>query len=345
MTEARAGGPAAGWRRRPRLWLTLGACLAVIGVALAVALGASPWTQSGFVEHRMPARTDIPVSIAAARDGAVWFTIDFSDTIGRMKDGRIQKVHKGSENLEPLGLASDADGSAWFTDSRMRAISRLSSDGTLTSFDLATPVARLGRLAVGPDGAVWFAEPTTVSVTRLKAGVFTRHAVAPVAGAGEGSAGPFGVAVDASGAVWATLPQDNKLVRITATGDIIAFELPTRHSGPGDIAVDARDNVWVLEQAANRIARFTAGRFEELPIPTPNAGITGLAVAPDGSVWFAELRGHKLGRVRGGEIKEFTLPRAEARPIGVAVDAANNVWYADLSGWIGMLRADRARAD
>lgn len=315
----------------------------LLATALAVIGHLGPWADSRFVEHRMPARTDIPVSIAVTRDGVVWFTIELSDAIGRLQDGRIQKLPKGSENLEPLGLAIDADGSAWYTDSRVRAISRVSSDGTISSFDLSTPVARLGRLAVAPDRAVWFAEATTVSVTRLKDGVFTRHAVAPVTGAGEGGVGPFGVAVDAQGTVWATLPEANKLVRIAPNGELAEFELPTRRSGPGDVAVDARGTVWVLQQSANKIARFAAGRFEELPVPTANAGLTALAVSPDGSVWFTEMRVHKLGRVRGDSITEFTLPRADARPVGVAVDQANNVWYTDLSGWVGMLRAGRAR--
>jgi hypothetical protein len=38
-------------------------------------------------------------------------------------------------------------------------------------------------------------------------------------------------------------------------------------------------------------------------------------------------------------------PRRDARPFGVAVDGANNVWYTDLSGWLGMVRGERARAE
>jgi len=112
---------------------------------------------------------------------------------------------------------------------------------------------------------------------------------------------------------------------------------------PGDVAVDATGTVWILELSANKVARFARGRFEEFAVPTPNAGLTALAVAPDGSAWFTEMRAHKLGRVRGGVVREFPLPRRDARPFGVAVDPANNVWYTDLSGWLGKLRADRAR--
>jgi virginiamycin B lyase len=334
------------WIRRPWLWLVVVAAgLVALASALVLTGRVGPWADSGFVEHPMPARTDIPVAIAVAPDGVVWFTIELSDAIGRLRDGRIERLRKGGESLEPLGLATAADGSAWFTDASRRAISRISSDGTVSSFDVSTPVARLGRLAVAPDGAVWFAEPTMVSVTRLKAGVFTRFAIAPSAGVGEGGVGPFGVAVDPQGNVWATLPPLNKVVRLAPTGQMAEFELPTPRSGPGDIAVDARGTVWVLEQTANKVARFADGRFDEIPVPTANAGLTALAVGPDASAWFTEARARKLGRVRGSVVREFALPRADARPIGIAVDRDGNVWYADLRGWIGMLRADRARAN
>ena len=324
---------------------------AVIGGTVLVALlgtlawRLSPWADPGFVEWRMPGATDIPVGVALGPNGVVWFTLDASNAIGRLHNGRFEKVRKPTESLEPLGLAAGPDGSAWFTDARMRAVARVSNDGTITSYDLSTPVARLGRLAVAPDGAVWFAEPTTVSVTRLKDGVLTRHPVGTLTGAGEANVGPFGVAVDAQGAVWATLQHANKLIRISPSGEIAEFVLPTRNSAPGDVAVDGSGSVWVLELNANKVARFAAGRFEEFPVPTPQAGVTALAVAPDGSAWFTELRAHKLGRVRDGVVTEFPMPRRDARPFGVAVDAANNVWYTDLSGWLGMLPAARARGN
>src|SRR4030095_14739884 len=256
-------------------------------------------------ERRMPRPMDSPVSIAVTGDGTVWFTIDSSNAIGRLRNGKIEKVRKRTESLEPLGLAAEPGGSVWYADAQARVISRVANDGTITAFDLATPVARLGRMAVAPDGAGWFAEPTLVRVTRLKDGVFTRHPVGRFAGAGEALVAPFGIAVDAQGTVWATLQGANKLVRISTSGEMTAFEVPTRHSGPGDVAVDTTGTVWLLELSANKVARVARGRFEEFAVPTPNAGLTALAVAPDGSAWFTEMRAHKLGRVRGGVGKEL----------------------------------------
>jgi virginiamycin B lyase len=323
--------------RRRHIRLVLAAFVIFSGLGTLVwRLGH--WPDQGFIEYHMLVSTDIPTAVAVAADGAVWFTIEFSDAIAVFRNGRIERLRKGSQNLEPLGLAVDAAGGAWYTDASRRAISRISPDGSVQSFPLSTPIVRLGRLAVAPDGAVWFADVTTASVTRLQRGVFMRHDV------GSLRATPYGIAVDARGTIWTTLQGADKLARIASDGRVTAFDVPTRSGGLGDIIVDQRGAVWFLELQANKIGRYAEGRFTEFAIPTPSAGLTTLAAAPDGSVWFTELRAGKLGRLRDGRVAEFRLPRAHGRPFGVAVDAANNVWYTDLSGWFGMLPAGRAKA-
>jgi virginiamycin B lyase len=323
--------------RRRHVMLVLATFVIFLGLgALAWQLARAP--ERGFIEYQMQVSTDIPTALAVAPDGSVWFTIEFSDAIAVFRNGRIERLRKGSQNLEPLGLAVDTAGDAWYTDASRRAIARISPDGSIQSFPLSTPIVRLGRLAVAPDGAVWFADVTTASVTRLQRGVFMRHDV------GSLRATPYGVAVDARGTVWTTLQGADKLARITPDGQITAFDAPTRSGGLGDVTVDQRGAVWFLELQANKIGRYAEGRFTEFAIPTPSAGLMTLAAAPDGSVWFTELRAGKLGRLRDGRVAEFRLPRAGGRPFGVAVDAANNVWYTDIGGWFGMLPSSRAKA-
>jgi virginiamycin B lyase len=324
---------AAAWRRRT--WLIV---VVVVGFAAAAALVWGLWRDAGFVEHRMLTRTDIPAAIAIGPDGAIWFTIEMSDAIGVYRHGRLERLPKRTSNLEALGLDVDADGGVWYTDPPARAVSRLTADGRVQSFRLSTPVVGLGRLGVGPDRAVWFADVTTASLTRLKDGLFTRYA------SRSADAAPWGVAVEPQGTAWATLPTANRLLRVPGDGQVAEFDVPTRGSGLGDIGVDGRGTVWFLEQQANKIGRFADGRFTEFAVPTPSPGLTALAVAADGTVWFTELRSGRLGRLRDGRVKEFPLPRRNARPFGVAVDRAGNVWYTDLSGWLGMLRADHAKA-
>jgi len=312
-------------------------------VVVAAGLGTLFWrlglrSDPGFSEFPMLVKTDIPTAIAAAPNGTVWFTIEFSDAIGIFRNGRIDRIPKGAQNLEPLGLAADGAGGAWYTDTPRRAISLISPDGAVRSFSLPTPIVRLGRLAVASNGAVWFADITTASVTRLKDGVFTRHDV------GSFGATPYGVAVDTGDGVWSTLQGADLMAYISAEGEVVTVDVPTRNSGLGDIAVDRWGAVWFIELRANKIGRFAEGHFTEFTIPTQSAGLTGLAAAPDGSVWFTELSVGKLGRLRDGRVAEFRLPRSGSRPFAVTVDAANNVWYTDLSGWLGMLPASTAKA-
>ena len=327
-----------GWRP----WLALAVVAIAVGVA-AIAWHLRPSEPWGFQEFKLPSQGDIPVGVAVSADGTVWFTLDSSDGIGLLRNGRVEKLVTGSASVEPLGLAVDADGRAWYTDATKQRISRASPDGNIVSFGLSTPVSRLGRLAVAAGGDVWFAEPSVVSVTRLRDGRLTRHVVEVAHPQGVMDAGPFGVAVAADGTVWATLQNANKLLRLAPDGQMATFDVPTRRSGLGDIAVDASGAVWFLEIGANKVGRFAGGRFEEFAVPTANAGLTALALAPDGAAWFTEFRGHRLGRVHGRTITEFALPRRDGRPFGIAVDGSNNVWYTDLSGWLGRLDADRAR--
>jgi virginiamycin B lyase len=313
------------------------AVFALVAVVVLAGAAATVWQlqlrkkPAGPVEYPMLVATDIPTTVAAGPDGSVWFTIDFGDGVGLVRDGKVQRVPKPGRNVEPIGLAVDASGAAWLTDPSKIAVLRVTADGDVKSFPLGTPVARMARLAVAPDGAVWFAESTSFSITRLKDGKLDRHEFKSQRG------GPYGVAVGADGVVWATLQSGNQLLRIAPSGEMTEYDLPTPSAAPTDVAVDSQGGVWVVEFSANKIARFADGKFTEYPLPKDKAAPSGLAVTPDGTVWFGVLRGGALGRLRGGEMTFHALPRPSARPYSVASDPAGNVWYADISGYVGML--------
>lgn len=334
-TQPGSASVAAATGRSRTSWL-----LVVLLLAVIVAAGAWWWLRESapapIVEYKMLVERDIPTGIAVAPDGSVWFSIDFSDAVGVLRNGKIERFTKRSNNVDALGIGVDANGNAWFADAPAVAIQRFSSNGEQTKFPLDTPIARLGRLAVAPDGAVWFAEGSYYSITRLKDGVLKRHPLITASG------GPYGVAVARDGNVWATLQGGNRIVHITPEGELTEHEIPTRSSAPTDIAVDANGTVWFLEFRGNKIGRFENGKFSEFPVPADGAGLTGIAVAPDGAIWFGMLRAHKLGRLRDGKLKVFELPRGDARPYSVAADATGNIWYTDIRGYIGMLPAKAA---
>ena len=325
--------------RNQRLYLFIAAAAVVVAAA-----GYAYWRHGfsplgDFIEYAMLEKTDIPTALAIAPDDTVWFTMDSANAFGRLRDGKLTRVVTGKRtNVEPIGLGVDAQGIVWYTDALDQAISSMSEGGKLASFPLGTPIARLGRLAVAPDGAIWFAESTAYSITRLKDAQLTRHVIKNVRG------GPYGVTVDANGNVWATLQSGNQLLRITPGGAMTEYEVPTRGSSPTDVAVDQEGNVWFTEFRGNKIGKFAGGHFTEFEIPgTGSAALSGIAIAPDGSVWFGLLRQHAIGRLRDGEMKLFPLPRADARPYTLAADKKGNIWYADISGHVGMLKAEAAK--
>ena len=332
MMEAATPSPS---RRR---LLALSAALALVGLSGAGVLllqGTAPAAR--FVEYRMPGPRDGPMAIAAAADGTVWFTIDQRDAIGRVRGGRIELLPTPGRNYEPLGLAVAADGSAWYTDIKAGAVMRITPSGEVAQFALDSAIVRLGRVAIGPDGSVWFADATGAGITQLKDGTFTRHEI------GSAGGGPYGVAVTSDGIVWATLQAGSKLVRIEPSGAMATIDVSPPGAGPTDVAVGTDGSVWFLQFRGNRIGRWKNGAFSEFKVAEQNAGLSGLAVAADGAVWFGMVRRSSLGRLRDGKVAIFRLPRDDARPYSLAVDSGGNVWYADISGYVGMLPAHDAR--
>jgi virginiamycin B lyase len=326
---------AAGISRRITATLLIGLLLGLLALSM---WRYGPWSPSAFIEYPMLVRGDIPAALTPAPDGSIWFTIDNSNAIGVLRDGTLQRLDKGRENLEPLGLAVDANGRVWMTDALAESIVSLAPDGSLESFRMPTGITQFGRLAVAPDGSVWFTDSWSNSIVRLGDGQFTPYFPSMP------NASPFGVSIDSSGTVWATLQTANRLVRISPDGQVNELELPTRSAGPTDVAVDALGGVWFLELRAGKIGRYANGIFSEFRVPNAQAGLTSLAASADGSVWYTALREHKLVRLRNGSFTEFRLPRADARPFSVAVDSQGNVWYTDLAGWLGTLRAEEAQA-
>lgn len=323
--------------RRDRLLIGAG-----LGLCAAVAIAVFAWwrlsapSAVSVVEYAMLEPKDTPTALAAAADGTVWFTIDLAAAIGRVRDGKIERLPKPRTSLEPVGITVAPDGAAWFTDSESRQISRIAPTGEITSITLDTAIARLGKVAAAPDGSICFAEATAYSITCVRDGKLTRHVIDSI------RSSPLGVAIGVDGTVWATLQSGNQLLRIGTDGAMSLFDIPTRSSSPGDVAVAPDGTVWFIEFRGNKIGRFANGRFDEFSAGKESAGLTGLAVAPDGSAWFGMLRKGSLGRLRDGKIEEFKLPRSGARPFSVAIDPRGNVWYTDISGYVGMLSASDA---
>ena len=142
--------------------------------------------QSGSLEHVAPegvvARTPFTFTgceqrprindMARAADGAMWLTDRACGRLIRLAPdtSALQVVLRLDEI--PNRLAADAAGGAWFTDEAQPAIRHVDAAGTVTRFayDLRRGLAT--DVAVGPDGAAWFAVGSCV-LGRVAAGAVT----------------------------------------------------------------------------------------------------------------------------------------------------------------------------
>jgi virginiamycin B lyase len=150
---------------------------------------------------------------------------------------------------------------------------------------------------------------------------------------------PHGLGVGPDGyTIWFTGKTTGTIGRLSPSGAVSHFQLPTVGSVPIYIRAGADGNMWVTELLGNAIARVTPdGTVTEFRIPTPNSRPIAIVPGPDGAMWFTEEAGSKIGRIdRDGNITEFAVPRPQPNAIlaGLAFDPAGNLWvqqYADLN--------------
>src|SRR5215831_908848 len=84
------------------------------------------------------------------------------------------------------------------------------------------------------------------------------------------SGGPAGITLGSDGAIWFTENAGNKIGRITNTGTLTEYDVPTPSSGIDNIASGPDGALWFTENERNNIGRITInGIVTEYAIPTP----------------------------------------------------------------------------
>jgi hypothetical protein len=111
---------------------------------------------------------------------------------------------------------------------------------------------------------------------------------------------PADIAVGPDKNLWIAEPGINKIARMTPTGSVTQFSIPTANAGTSWLTPGADTAVWFTETNANKIGRITpAGSITEYTIPTPDSLPGGIDYCttncpPHGGVWFSEKA--KIGK-------------------------------------------------
>ncbi len=284
-----------------------------------------------------------PYSITSGPDGNLWYTDPYRAYIGRITTaGAITEFY--ARGGWPEGIAPGPDGNLWFTVSR--GIGRITASGDVTQFQLPTNVSPGPGpgIVAGPDGNVWFTGGSMIGRITTT-GVTTTFAI-PEA---DREHWLWGIAAGPDGNLWFTLgynyfeesADNGKIGRITPSGVIDFFTIPTAYSAPAHIAAGPDGNLWFTEPWINRVGRITTtGVITEFALPTngePWGGPFAITAGPDGAVWFTHFG--KIGRITtSGEITEFSVPTANPDLSGITSGPDGNIWFTEgISRKIGRL--------
>ena len=148
------------------------------------------------------------------------------------------------------------------------------------------------------------------------------------------SSAPQYIAKGSDGNYWYTQSGASRIARMTPSGAVTEFALPSSGSNPFDIVAGADGNIWFTELDAGRIGRITPnGAISEFSLPSSVSQPRGIALGADGNVWFTEITTAKIGRITPqGVITEFTIPWTPATPRGIASGSDGNLWFTDSGG-------------
>jgi streptogramin lyase len=210
-------------------------------------------------EFNVPTASAGLTGIAAGSDGNLWFTEESNraEKIGRITTaGAITEFPLPTTSLQPIFIAAGPDGNLWFTEegASTNKIARITTAGVVTEFPVPTSNAAVGGIAAGPDGGVWFTEDIGGKVGRIdpSTDVITEFSVPATSPLSRIAAGQ-------DGNLWFTEggPLSNVVDRITPTGTLTTFNVPTSNAIVSGVAPGVDGNIWFTEQAGNKIGRLT----------------------------------------------------------------------------------------
>ncbi|MGO9454418.1 MAG: hypothetical protein ACLQDV_25720 [Candidatus Binataceae bacterium] len=219
-----------------------------------------------------------PWGIAVDPSGNVWAgNIGY----GTMNTGSLSEFSSSGEAISPstgftsgglfspAGIAVDVTGDVWVANNAIGAggsLSEFSSSGIAISPSSGFTGGGLNGpegISLDAAGNVWIANFTSDHATDLGRSLSEFNssglAVSPSDGyIGGGLFGPYGIAVDATGNVWAANYTSNRLSEFSALGGPISPD--TGYSGgpgePSSIAIDAGGNVWLGSAGDHTINEF-----------------------------------------------------------------------------------------
>lgn len=205
-----------------------------------------------------------------------------------------------------LSLVTDTHGKLWYGGGGNGAFGYPANLSTLAC---STPQNGCWDglwLANGPNNHVWgmmhvlgaSSQPTSSILLEFDASGTILHSYSI-----DGSIGA--IVGDNNGALWFTNTTQNTIERISGSGAISDYAIPTPNSGAASITESVDGALWFTEPNANKIGRLDpTGHFSEFTLPTKNADPVAIAADPVSEqcsanvVWVLEAGPGNLAKVQ-----------------------------------------------
>jgi virginiamycin B lyase len=154
-----------------------------------------------------------PHTMVFSGKNEIWFTLQWSNYIGRLnkKSGQVDLVPMQTEQARPYGIKMDSKGHPWVALLGTAGLATVDPENMeLKVVYLPREQARLRRLAITPDDAVWYTDYNQGYIGRYdqETGEFKEWKTPSE------KSGPYAMAADANGRIWfvETWPETNLLV-------------------------------------------------------------------------------------------------------------------------------------
>jgi len=242
-------------------------------------------------EWDLPASGELPHDPAVGPDGALWYTAQKANRIGRLDpvSGKITEYKLPTPNSGPHGLAADRDGNIWYTGNYVGLIGKLDpKTGHVAEYRMPDPRASDPHTPVfDQHGILWFTVQRGNMVGRLDPAsgkIALREVPTP-------DATPYGMAVNHEGVPFFCEFGSNKLASIDPqTLQITEYALPAS-ARPRRLAIAQDDTIYYSDYARGYLGSLDpkTGRVREWASPGgPSSKPYGIAITRDGMIWYSE---------------------------------------------------------
>jgi hypothetical protein len=120
---------------------------------------------------------------------------------------------------------------------------------------------------------------------------------------GPTGSGPSGIALGADGALWFAETVANKIGRMTTTGRITEYPIPTPLSEPGSIVAGPDGALWFTEFLGNKIGRIETGSTTTFT-PPPSPPRLSLTATQPAATTKKKASSCRVPRVRGLTVRK-----------------------------------------